>query len=605
MKKRRFKVNLVTSLLIVATTLFGNVGLLNHSATSTVVEAAPAKVVGGPIADETSERSLTIYKYVAKDVSEFDERGTGEAVDGITKEPLPGIKFKIQRVRPIYAPRSTPKPLEDPLTVVEGVDYDIVEDFEKIVTTDSNGKATYSFGVGLDADGTYLVTELPDDRGVVPKVVKPADPFFVTIPQTKREDTGKLIYDVVVQPKNILETLMNATKTVNGGNGYSIKAGQEFTWEAQMNVPSGLYTVASQDMKIKPIYDDSGNVIDGTELDVNMGDEIFANYFKILDTLDKNLELLDVTVQARGGGQQSVPVAEAKWVDLTFKTDYSVAVNGVNKTTKPITESGTAATKEVEVVLTKEGMKKVDIYEQIRVVYKTKTDVNYNGTIKNAFQVKFLTPGNKPVISRNENDPKYYTGGFDLTKKGETESGAENLPGAEFHIADSDEDAKKNIFLGVDGKRYGKVSGGKIVGGTLQDAISAASNAGTTLMKSISDANGKVTFNGLKLIWFDDANDNGIQESGEEDKTDPAYIEKTYWVVETKSPDGYELIKDSIPITVTLDTASKSYLEITNQKVTKLPFTGGTGTTIVIAVAIGLILTGTVMLTVDNKRKRA
>ncbi|OPF88020.1 hypothetical protein BW731_07465 [Vagococcus martis] len=587
--KKGIQSSIVTGLLSATLICSGMIGVMNPI----VSEAAPASVVGGAVADETSPRSLSIYKYAVKDASELGNPGTGEAVDGIDKTPLEGIKFKIQRV----TAKEGGKPLEDPLTVKEGTDYTIDGSFEeKTITTGADGKATQALGTGISADGIYLVTELPDDRGVKPSVAKPADPFFVYIPQTKRDDTGKLIYDVVVQPKNILETLMNPVKTVNGGSGYSIKAGQEFTWEATATVPAGLYTVASQDMKITPIYDDKGEIIPDAEKEVKKGDEIYANYFHILDNIDKNLELLDVTTQVKKTG-------DAEWTDLTFNTDYEVKVNNEAKPTKPITDS-TADVKPVDVSLTQAGMKKAQSYDQIRVVYKTKTGVDFNGTVENAFRIKFLTPGNKPVTPGNEDKPKYYTGGFDLTKKGESATGTENLAGAEFHIADTKADAEKNIFLGLDGKRYGKKDGDTLVGGTLAEAEAAAEAAGTSLMKSTSAADGKVTFNGLKLIWFNDANGNGQQDAGEADVA-TSDIKKSYWVVETKAPSGYELIKAPQEIVVTLDTASKSYVDIVNKKETKLPFTGGTGTTIIVVIAIGAIASGAVMLTMDKKRKHA
>ncbi|WP_251750272.1 hypothetical protein, partial [Staphylococcus aureus] len=66
-----------------------------------------------------------------------------------------------------------------------------------------------------EADGIYLVTELPDDRpGTGPKVVQPVPPFFVNVPMTHRTEKDKLIYDIEVQPKNILESIIEPTKTI-------------------------------------------------------------------------------------------------------------------------------------------------------------------------------------------------------------------------------------------------------------------------------------------------------------------------------------------------------------------------------------------------------
>ena len=85
------------------------------------------------------------------------------------------------------------------------------------------GLSKANLGSGNAADGIYLVTELEDDRGVSPAVAKPADPFFVQVPQTDRDDLGSLIYDVVVQPKNIMESLLEPDKTVEEGKGSPLK----------------------------------------------------------------------------------------------------------------------------------------------------------------------------------------------------------------------------------------------------------------------------------------------------------------------------------------------------------------------------------------------
>ena len=46
----------------------------------------------GPVADNTSPRSITLWKYEVKDLSELGDRGDGEMDDTVTKTPLAGIK---------------------------------------------------------------------------------------------------------------------------------------------------------------------------------------------------------------------------------------------------------------------------------------------------------------------------------------------------------------------------------------------------------------------------------------------------------------------------------------------------------------------------------
>lgn len=543
------------------------------------------------IADTTSKRSISVYKYSVKDGSELGERGDGTFDPTIVKELLPGIKFKVERV--IAQGGAS---LVNPLDSVLGTDYIIDSTFAaQTITTGTDGKATIDLGTGRTNDGIYLLTEQPDDRtgADIVKVAKPADPFFVYVPQTSRADLSSLIYDVVVQPKNILESLINPQKTVENGAGYSIKAGQNFNWEATANVPSQLYYKAANDGVITPLYDDNGAEIPApnNSMTVKKGQKIFADYFTMSDTIAKDLTLLNVKMQVQKDG--------GAWEDLDATKDYTVTVDGTAGTT-----GGNTAEKVVVASLVKPsgtespivGMEKVQGYDKIRVVYTTKTDVDYNGVITNQFDVKYKSPGLKPVDVPS-NVPEYFNGGFDLEKLGEDTNAA--LAGAVFHLATTQENAEKNIFIGVDGKNYGKADGT----GTVADSEALAVAAGTTLLTSTSDSTGKATFNGLKLQWFTDTNSNGTQDTDE-----PTWahddIKQDYWIVETTAPDGYELLKKPEVITVTLSTKNTVVKTIVDKKKTDLPFSGGTGTAIIVAIALGAITVGAVAITVDKKRRK-
>ena len=67
--------------------------------------------------------------------------------------------------------------------------------------------------------------------------------------------------------------------------------------------------------------------------------------------------------------------------------------------------------------------------------------------------------------------------------------------------------------------------------------------AGVTLLKATSDAQGLAEFNGLALNWYTDTDGDGQQDIGTEPTFDADDIKRDYWVVETKAPDGYELLK--------------------------------------------------------------
>jgi len=526
------------------------------------------------IADEVSNRSITIWKYQVKDLSELGDRGDGSAAS-VDKTALPGIKFEIVKVEGL-----NDSVLSNPIGLVKDVDYQMVGNTQTI-TTDTDGKATLDLGIGTKADGIYLVTELADDRGTKPAVVKPADPFFVSVPQTNRQNQASLIYDVEVQPKNILESLLEPEKTIENGKGLSLKAGEEFEWEATVNLPNDLHTVLSQDMTITPNYDENGSQI--ADLELKKGDELYATYFRIADTLNGQLKLEDIRVE--------VLTDMNKWEPLEIATDYKVSLNDKEITDHPVKDHNEGE-KKILVSLTQNGMKKSTELngKKIRVVYKNFTDKDFNGVIRNHIDVDYLTPGQKPVNVPSEKDPEYYTGGFDIEKV--TKSQGKKLSGAQFHIADSKASAENGRFIAQDGKTY--ASEGE------------AEAAGTKLLTAISNEDGLAMFNGLALNWFEDVNKNGKQDP-EEPTFAQSEIKKEYWLVETKAPKGYELVKTPINITVTLNTATNQKVEVVvvNEPATVLPFTGGKGTLGLVVMAFGLILIGCVLYTIDKRRQQA
>lgn len=539
---------------------------------------AEQNIGNSSIPDDISDRTLTIWKYQVKDISELGGNGDGLAKT-IDKTPLPGIKFSIEKV----VAKDGAK-FNDP-TVDK--DYDLVNDSEgnpirSVVITGDDGSAKHLFGTGKEADGIYLVTELPDDRpGTGPKVVQPVPPFFVNVPMTHRTEKDKLIYDIEVQPKNILESIIEPTKTIEDETAFSNKAGAIFDWEATANVPFGLYQVPAKDAVITPVYDREGSVV--ADLEVKKGVPYYANYLEFHDTLDAKLVLDDVVLQAGTVSNKN------SWTNLEFDVDYTVSVDGKVATSAPVT-STTKKAKVVIVSLTETGMKKIHDNRleapQMRVVYTTHTDKDFSGVIANAFTLEYLTPGQKPLKVNtaqpkdlanpdaiDESYPKYYTGGFKLLKTDEEDK---ELTGAEFHLAMSKENGEKKMFLATDGRSYE-------YGSTLPAKVN--------WVKAQSGADGVATFNGLEL---------DVSKDKKED------IKRSYWIVETKAPAGYELLSEPKEVVVNLATSSSSpAITIINKSQTVLPFTGGDGTTLIIAIALGAITIGAIVIVYDKRRQNA
>lgn len=104
-----------------------------------------------------------------------------------------------------------------------------------------------------------------------------------------------------------------------------------------------------------------------------------------------------------------------------------------------------------------------------------------------------------------------------------------------------------------------------------------------------------VIYNGEKLVLRTDA-------SGK--VTSPALNCQTYFIVETKAPNGYSLLDEAVMVTVVPDTIESIItLEIPNEKGNLLPETGGMGTTPFTVTGCVLIAAATVLLVLKKKQQ--
>ncbi len=104
-----------------------------------------------------------------------------------------------------------------------------------------------------------------------------------------------------------------------------------------------------------------------------------------------------------------------------------------------------------------------------------------------------------------------------------------------------------------------------------------------------------VIYNGQKLVLTTDASGKVVS---------PALNCQTYFIVETKAPNGYSLLDEAVMVTVVPDTLQDIItLEIPNEKGNLLPETGGMGTTSFTVMGSVLIVAAAVLLVLKKKQQ--
>ena len=588
------------------------------------------------IADNTSQRSITIWKYVLDNLADAGDRGDGTYVTSANRpaEAVPfvpevaangGVQFQVQRVIPVAG-----NALVDPRFQLQGTHWTLDTTFgggapyhREIITTDiaagpTQGRAQIILGNGTSADGIYLITELTH-----PEIVRPVDPFFVHVPQTRRTGTGALetlIYDVVVQPKNVPFSSLNPVKTINDATHNTHIAGNAFRWELQVDVPADLTTVMPEAGYLtRTIRGPLGHLIEQT-IPVTANQIVTADFLEIRDVFDSNLNVVMTPLpsppaavagaaprmQARLPGAS--PGTFGPWVDLPT-TYFTVTANPANAN-------------DLTFALTNQGKLRISYlgYAQIRGLVYTFADPGFNGVITNTFTVQYngpdwrqpYGPGNYPQdpetpgcpVDDPEGLPIYYTGGFRILKHGPT--GAP-LAGAVFRIATCiwALDAAGNrvgdapTYTGL----YNANRGWFLASDGVHRPHTAALPAGVTWLEVTTDATGQIAFNGLPLA----PHLVGGGFAPPVTDTNFTLLNRAYYLVEITAPAGYELLRAPHRVVVNTRTHLDAFTvlpAIVNQRITYLPFTGGMGTVLIVLIAMSVIGLSVVIYAVDKKRRR-
>jgi len=376
------------------------------------------------------------------------------------------------------------------VTTVAQAWQNVLSATEQTGVTDANGELTFpSLPQGL-----YYVAETKNSGNTVS-----CDPFVVSVPM---EDpaTGNWITDVHVYPKNqsiAIDKFVANTGTTDYyevSKNLPVETGERFNWYVRTQLPDMINTAN-------------------------------AEYYVISDTLASYFEYQPGSIQFHVINQND---ADLKTSTVLSASDYTVNFNAATNTlTVGLTTSGIKKVKtlvdngarycvlEYGCIVNDTAPQGVALYSGATLEYTRDTSsvsgVSSSGGTQ-AGTVALLSEGNNtgivPLASSTANtvtvevsiQPEVHTGKIGITKLANGTN--KLLPAAEFGIAKTKADAQAGNFIAT----------------------------GTT------DANGELIFSGLK---YGLPGDNPTENSNN----------TTFWLAETKAPDGYKLMSDPVEIT--------------------------------------------------------
>lgn len=298
---------------------------------------------------------------------------------------------------------------------------------------------------------------------------------------------------------------------------------------------------------------------------------------------------IGVTVPPGIANAQKFAVTDVLDADLDY-VENSVKVTGLASATatsgKEIPMSGNFTASENSGTLTVEfttaGMKQLADYKKINVTFDTKvgegilekTEPVY--TVKNSADVEFTNKDGQ-TVKFETNESQIHTGAVKIEKLDANTNTA--LPGAEFHIATSSQKAIDGDFLkiGANGEILDTDDAGYAEAGDWKITSNEEGIAEFKGLKTYTEADGEKTYN-------------------------------SYWIVETKAPEGFNLLNEAVQVTFDETTAveSASYTISTTIKNTTgftLPKTGDIGTILFTVAGVGLIGAAVILLIASRKRK--
>lgn len=643
--------------------LAGAMMLGSMSATAFAADAS-AKM---PTIDTTKTGSLTIHKY--EYTGNAGSVGTGESTDSVPEEAkkLSGIKFEITKA---YGLDSFYKTDSIKLPTVAEAKAEIKKNQTSPVegTTDKD-KGIVKFDK-LEL-GIYLVHE--SDSSAQPQITGKIADFLVSIPMTNKDEDDWL-YDVHVFPKNSSTyagvTLQkkgkigSADATVLEGATFVLqKKGTGVSWTTITNNNKGVaigtngVLTTGADGKITvsdlapgtyrfvetSVPKDTGYIMNGRdtkEFEITTAGEVKIGN----EGVDTNQNPIEV-INYKPNVEKEVINATGKWgndsdYSAGDEVPYRVTVD-VPSNIKDLREFVVTDTMEHQTyihnslkIYSDEGLSEEILKEQYTVTENETTGWsisfnNYNNnTISsllehyagNKIYISFKTVLGEDALTTSAGNPNTVKLEYSNKILPSSNDGNPNIPGNPgkdeitdqatvyaFKIAvekvDAEDDSKK--LEGVKFDLYRKLANDTKGENVLTDPVKGLTGKYEKVKADLTtDAKGEVSVNGL--------------ENG------------TYYLVETKTNDGYNLLKAPVEVKIEADYATKTTTttktdesgktttttEVSNKKfdngvfktVVKnrkgftLPITGGMGTIAITALGVALAFAGVLIIGASRKK---
>ena len=298
--------------------------------------------------------------------------------------------------------------------------------------------------------------------------------------------------------------------------------------------------------------------------------------YKITDTLSKGLNFvnfdgtditvpgtLKINVKLRDKGQSE---------GGTDITDTCGIVANVDKNQEQKEEM----TIDLREYINKKETQRDHIGKTLVITYKAKVNAEALVTEKNSAKLEYGNDPDKTITTKPEEV---------------------NTPTFPVHIKKTDKANKTSFLSGAEFELYPDNGG----------------QAGTTAIKVIGSGgvykinpNQSEEPGNIKLVTIDEIKTKNFDKTGGYNLVINGLKAGTYWLRETKAPDGYNLLKNDIKITVTNNKdgsyeiskddikAEKNIITIENTSGVHLPETGGTGT--LLLTAVGALLVAVAMI---------